>query len=358
MNKRLLLLLLSCIGIAIIILVTLLSLTKLPNKEKNGFTRSWISILPEEPIHRRIINPFIIRISGETNHRLFFAGNDPRWTIMTDLSLFPIDTFFYGVEPSVKMRAPYITIDSPHIYMYAREIAYYLSGRVERSQLDTLHLQTDLITRFAQLSPERLVIKGIDSTQSKQVFKLMDCKTGKVLNEINLFKKQQFGGLDTDGFLQYDKSSQRIFYVQMFQNSFFCLDTTLNLLYTAHTIDTTKSNQVATSLVNTGKEIKVMSTKARQSVSDEICTGHGLLFIISGLRGDNETLREFNQYSPVDLYQIKDGTYYGSFKLPKLDGKKAQKIMVVKNLLVVLYPDGLVATYNLAADLISSTNRF
>lgn len=353
MNKRLIVILSTCIAAVVIILATMFSLTKLPNLQNNGFTRNWLPASSEKSINQRVINPTITKISGKTDHSIFFTGDDPRWVIMTNLSLMPIDTFVYGVEANPKLRAPNTTIDSPHIYMYAKAISYFINGQVEQPQMDTLHLQTDLITRFAQLSPERLIIRGIDSTQSKQVFKLLNCNTGEVLKEINLFKKQQFGGFETDGFLQFDKSSQRIFYLQMFQNIFFCLDTNLNLLYTAHTIDTNRTNQVSVNFINNGKETKIMPTKARQSVNNEICTGNGYLFVISNLRADNEDIKRFNQYSPIDLYLIKDGTYHGSFQLPKLNGQKVQRIVVVKNLLVALYPDGLVATFKLPSDIIS-----
>lgn len=341
---------LSCLGIAGIVLFTMLSLTKLPNKENNGFVRNWLKT-PIYPIHQKIISPLVTRISGGTNHRLFFSGNDPRWVIMTDYSLQAVDSLVYGVGLSEKLKAPNITVDSPNIYMYSGEASYIFKGRVEEPVMDTIRLKTDLITRFSQLSTERLAIRGIDKTQSKQVFKLLNCYSGEVIKEANPIEKQQFGGFDTEGYMQYDKSSSRIIFLQTFQNRFFCLDTNLNLLYKTNTIDTNQVNPVVIDLVNAEGETKLMTSKARQSVNNELCIGNGYIFVLSALRADNEKLNDFNRYSPVDTYHLKDGSYMGSFSIPKLMKKKISKIAILNQQLVVLYRDGLAAIYNLPPEL-------
>lgn len=330
---------LAITGIAVIAVFLILKGATIPNEADNGFTRK---ILNEkmEPSAYFHFGDFVTKISGVTRNSIFVSGEHPGWVLRSNLSFNKIDTLLYGVKLSEKLRAPSITIDSPFLYMYAPEISYLIKGVVDSARVDTLKLNTDLITRTAQISPQRLIVRAIDSTQSKQIFKVIDCMSGDVIKEIDPMEKQQYGGFDTDGNLKYDKTSGRIVYVKMFQNEYYCLDTNLNLLYKGHTIDTTYSNSVNIDLVNADGVTKVMATKPRVIVNRHVDASDGLLYIMSGLRADNEKLKNFNTIIPVDVYEISDGKYVGSFYLPRFEGKKIRDFKVFNNTLLALYEDG------------------
>jgi hypothetical protein len=238
-------------------------------------------------------------------------------------------------------------VDSPFLYMYSPELSYLIKGNVDSSRVDTLKLDTDLMTRMAQVSPKCLIVRAVDSTQTRQVFKLVDCETGKVKRELDLIRNQQFGGFDSDGYLKFDKETGMVVYAQMYMNRMYCMDTNLNVKYFGKTIDTTNTNLVNIGLVKEDGITKVMSTKPRVVVNRLIETGNGKIFVFSGLRADNETFTEFNRNLSVDLYNINTGGYIGSLHLSSSHGGRVQDVEVFENKLIVLMSDGICSIYNL-----------
>jgi len=331
--------------IVVVFLFLFLS-AKMPNQNNNGFVRTW---LPDyvSPLDTQKMDFPIKHISGATIGQLYFSGNDPRWVVVTSHSLDVVDTLLFAIEQTPSLSAPNITIDSPNVYMYASSISFFIAGRTDTSFLDTLRLLTPQFTRFAQMSPDKLLIRGLDSTLTKQVFSQIDCQTGRILKQAEIIASQSDGGFGADGYLRFDPASQYAFFVQTFQNRFFCIDSNLNIKYTGSTIDTLSTNSAAIEVVKQKDKIKLMSTTPRQMVNKDCFVGNGFLFVVSSLRADNESLKDYNKHTTVDLYKITDGQYFGSFFIPNLDNGKAIEMKVFNDLLVVLYPKGRVATFQL-----------
>jgi hypothetical protein len=346
MKKRIIITItLSLISVISVLMFLLLS-TQMPNQKDNGFTRSWLkNNIPL--LHENTSNLGIERIVGSTDSHLYFSGSDPRWVLMTDLNLQNKDTLFLSIAPTPMLLPNNMIVDSPFIHMYINNISYIISGRVDSSKVDTLHLHTPLFTRSARISNDLLIIRGLDSSESKQVFKQLNCTTGQIGKQVNIIEDRQDGGFSSDGFLQYDSLTKKLIYVQMYQNRFFCLDTNLQLIYTGKTIDTSNTNLVSIKEVKSGEDTKLMPANARQTVNRDSFTDRGYLFVASGLRADNESLAEFNRNTVVDIYIINTGKYIGSFYIPNQGGKKPLSIKVTNNLLIALYQGGHIRTYTL-----------
>ncbi len=344
-RSKLFLILIGFLAFAIVVVVFMLSFAELPNKENNGFTRNYLS----DPVELKFesINKLVSRISGVTDSCIYLSGQHPGWVLKVDYKLSKIDTLRYGIEGSTSLRDPAIIIDYPNIYMYATDIPLMLKGNVDSFIVDTMRLRTAVITRTAQISPDKLIIRGIDVSQTKQEFKLIDCKTGEIIRTNQLFPVQQFGGFELDGGLEYDKFSGKIFYIQMFSNDMSCLDTNLNLLYKSKTIDTVQVSSVKIGLREEGGTTKVMAQKPRQIVNRDFTVYKDIIYNISGLRSDNEKLTDFNKIYPIDLYSGSNGKYIGSIKLPKREGKQLLDIKVIEDIIVVLYESGYCAVFKM-----------
>ncbi|WP_423736077.1 hypothetical protein [Chitinophaga caseinilytica] len=332
--------------IAVLSIAFILSKADLPNKLDNGFERKLIQNAIEPSISKQITE-YAKKISGTTPSSIFFSGQNPAWVLKVDRYLNIVDTLVYGIELTEQFRDPGITIDSPYIYMYSPEIKYLVKGFVDSTRIDTLKLKTELFSRAAQISPDWLVLRAIDSTQSKQVFQIMDCRTGETIRQAQIINDQQFGGFEHDGHLRYDKSTNSIFFVQMFQNRYFCMDTMLNIKYIGKTIDTTNTNMVKIGLVTENGVSKVMASKPRIIVNQSISASNGRLFVVSGLRADKESLNEFNKVVPVDMYDASSGKYLGSFHLSKGSGDKILDFIIDNKTAIVLFKNGICNIYAL-----------
>lgn len=344
MQMKYLIGLITAMALAGVVVILLLQGADLPNRKNNGFTRD-IVISFKKPFAQKELGAHVTRISGVTDNRIYFSGNNPEWLFRASYMFDQIDTLGYAVKYSETLRDPNIFVDSPNLYMYAFGIQYLIKGNVDSANVDTLKLESEMITRVAQLSKSKLIVRSIDSTQSRQTFALLDCENGKMLRQNDIFRDQQYGGFEADGLLKYDRISKRIFYVQSFQNRFFCLDTNLNVLYTANTIDTVFSNPVQITLVNENDKTKVMSARPRTIVNQVVAVFNNRIFIVSGLRADNESMSEFRKNFSVDIYNGTDGKYMGSIHVPKLNGKNVLDFQVVDKYWIVLYKGGDCATY-------------
>jgi len=345
MKKQNVIIVLSCLISALLVLSVLYFTTPMPNQENNGFTRNWLPN-PIVPLHQNTTSLPISIISGATNTSLFFSASNPSWILMTDTALRVIDTLIFTIQATPQLAGINIAVDSPAVYMYANNISYLISGKIPGSELDTIKLHTPLFTRTAQVSPELLIIRGLDSTQQQQVFKQIDCKTGRSIRQAVIIENQQDPGFSTDGFLNYDSLTKKLVYVQVFQNKFFCLDTSLNLLYAGKTIDTSSTIKGAIKQVESGGQIKLMPNASRQVVNQGCDVNNGYLFIASSLRADNETIADFNSNTPIDVYEINNGKYISSFYVPTIKGKKMSSLLIRNNLIVALYKGGHTATFS------------
>lgn len=345
-NKKLFLVLIAVLGIAAISLNFILKVANLPNRAQNGFIRTQLLNI-DEPQKTLSSNGLVTRISGFYHNKVFLSGKDPQWILKSDFKFDVIDTIVFGINETESLRDPGIVVDYPNVYMYARDISYLLTGTVHKPMLDTLKLKTFLITRSAQISRNRLAVRSIDSSQTRQVFSIVDCQSGDVVVQKTIIENQQFGGFNVDGEFKYDKTSGNLFYVQMFSNELICMDTMLNIIYKGRTIDTTFVNKVNIDLVTEDGSTKVMSTAPRQVVNKFMDIKDGFIFINSGLRADNQKLLDFNKRFVFDIYKSENAKYVGSIFVKKHENVKMSDFKVHDGRLFLVYDNGVCAVYEL-----------
>lgn len=146
--------------------------------------------------------------------------------------------------------------------------------------------------------------------------------------------------------LAYNKDSKRLFYVEHYTNNIYCIDTNLNLIYHSNTIDTTTTSDLNVKTIMLGEYHKITPTAPSFVVNRYVFASKDYLFIMSGLKSDNESVLGFKNNSPVDVYSSTTGKYLKSFQLPDLKGKKATSISISNDILVALYND-CISTYKL-----------
>jgi len=331
-------------------LILLVRFSHLPNEHTNGFARRWLEPKEFKFLNELQISNSIQDIVGTTNDHLFFSTLNPQWLFMLDEKLQNQDTIFFPIKLFEKLLSAYtFFVDSPNVYLHANNIpALFIGSLVDTKKFSGLKLKTSLFTKSVQISPKYMVLRGFDSSGTRQTFQKINSMTGKIESQQVIVPQPKNDlGFSTDGWLKYDPFTKRILFVEFYQNSFFCLDSNLNLIYQGKTIDTTNTNSVSIKPNVIGNKEYLMPSSSRTLINKITFVNNGYLFINSGLIADNESPKLFRQNAIIDVYRIQNGTYVGSFYLPYRHENKIMSIVYQSDKLFVLYAKGIISVFNL-----------
>jgi hypothetical protein len=330
-----------------ILFILLLRFTTIPNKNLNGFLRHWSSPNFTKINEKQITSP-LEQVCGATLDHIFFSVPNPQWLVMMNMNLTREDTIYFPVNIDDRLlTGHYYAVDSPLIYLYANNIPELFYSNLDGGHIKSVKLATSIFTKSTQVSPTSLVVRAFDSSRT-QVFQKIDCQSGKIAKQAKIIPQNKSDmGFSTDGLLQYDKSSNRLLFVQFYQNKFYCLDSNLSLIYTGKTIDTTTTNNISIESIKIDTVNYLMPSKSRVTVNKLCSVADGSLFILSGLIADNENRNDFQNNNVIDIYSIATGKYKGSFYIPLISGNQIKSFIVTKSNIIALYKDH-VATYELS----------
>ncbi len=344
--KRFFLIVVSILGISLLALNALVQLAE--KQSSNRFTRQWLNKkllrLNQLPIKTPLVD-----FCGASVTHFFFSGNDPRQLIVVDHKL---DTQYnlmlpMPVNPHIS-RGFELVVDSPKIILLARNLSKIISYQLGDTILHITQLESPLFSRAAIISSQTIALRVFEKNRRKQVFGKADRNTGQIIDTIELFKDQKDKGFSTDGLLQYDTKTSRLIYVQFYQNVFYCLDSNLRQIYQGKTIDHTDTNLIQTRyfIDTTKKTGSLMPSVPLEPVNKNSWVNNGHLYVLSGLKADNEAMADFRENVVIDTYRINDGIYEGSFYIPDFKGEKVANFAVNKSLLIALYR-GYIVSYQL-----------
>jgi hypothetical protein len=327
---------------ALLILMSLQLFTEKPNTNKNGFNRhitsNVLTIMKAFDCNTELRD-----ICGATNTQIYFQTKNPNQIISTDYNLLNEQIINIPIKSAPQLYTSFFTaVDSPNIYIFARNYpAIFTYNQSTKEITDKSLKQT--FSRATVISDHTFLLRVIDTAEKDQTFKkinLGDSITSHA--ETNITERRGDGGFSTDGFLYFDPTTKLLCYTFFYRNSFICFDTNLNLVYKAKTIDTTNIPQVSTKRFISIQETSYMLTAPPKFANLQGCVSNGKLFLRSALRGDNESGQIFEKNSAIDIYNLKNGTYKGSFYLPNYMGKRPSNFRVFENMLVALYDKHIV----------------
>ncbi|WP_316835503.1 hypothetical protein [Pedobacter nutrimenti] len=148
-------------------------------------------------------------------------------------------------------------------------------------------------------------------------------------------KKQVDGIFCTDGNLVKTRDSKLLFYIYYYRNQFLCSDTNLKLMYAGKTIDTNTHAKIKVSYLRSSNQITLSAPPIY--VNKQAAANNKFLFIVSGLKADNEKYSLLDEFSIIDVYAVSNGKYQFSFYLPNFNGKKLTDFRVDEQSLYALY---------------------
>jgi len=183
------------------------------------------------------------------------------------------------------------------------------------------------------IGQQSFVLRAVINNHNVLIKYRSDSKGFKLGN--TLLKKQVDGIFCTDGNLIKTPDSKRLFYVYYYRNQFLCSDTSLNLLYGGKTIDTNTHAKIKVSYIKSSNQTTLSSPPVY--VNKQAAANNRFLFIVSGLRADNEKGSLLDDFSTIDVYSVSNGNYQFSFYLPNFNKKKLTDFRVDEQSLYALY---------------------
>lgn len=165
-----------------------------------------------------------------------------------------------------------------------------------------------------------------------------------------LLKKMVDGYFCTDGILQFDTMSSRLFYVHFYRGTFLSLDTNLNLCYLAKTVDTINRpgfKVASLSEVTKGGAGSMITPTTPPIVVNRNFTINGdYMYILSALKADNESHSTFRKNQVIDVYLISNGKYQHSFYIPKYKKLNLSEFRIQDSQLIAIY-NNMIVKYQL-----------
>lgn len=314
--------------------------------ERSGFTRRIVSdaLILDNYLNIKYDSYYP---AGSTTFELYLA-NSVATTRFLRVNLTTLDTLHLEIKvkdsPKIAWQSLTNVVDSPHVYLTEGLTPARLLGSLE-SNVDANYavLPAHFISGMP-ISPKSYAMRTWNAVNKQSCLVRTGILSPDTTGNTVLLQRQLDGFFCTDGMLRMDRNSHRLVYLYRYRNEFLCMDTTLNLLYKARTIDTISHADIKLRTL----ERTAMTTLASppRLVNKDVQLANGRIFVCSGIKADNENLATFDQLAVIDVYDLNDGKYQLSFYLPDYNDLDPVGFWVQGDKLVAIY-DNVMVVYKL-----------
>lgn len=309
--------------------------------KENGFNRRLLT--PVLTPRKQVTFPVMIsRLIGKQADKIYFQEENPLEIFSTNLSLDSLNTIKLPLpidkEQGLNTR---MYIQDRYLYLACRNVPSIISYDLNTGSVFNHALSTSF-NQEAIISTDHFILRARDPQLLSHRFVKLDLNNKDSLPEDNFSDRKSIGGFETAGILYYDTATKQACYTYFYQNGFICMDSNLNVTLKARTIDTVTHRNVKVARV--GRSITMK--QPAQAINYNGCVADGKLFLQSRLKADNEYELDFNENSMIDVYNLKNGDYKGSFYIPAYKGRKAHQFKVINHQLYALY-DKTVVLYDM-----------
>lgn len=314
------------------IIGTLAFLSKKGITKNNGFSRR---LLAAALISRKQITlpAKLVKLIGMREGKIFFQEESPYEILSTNLSLDSLHAIKLHLtvenKPGSTVR---MFMQDHYLYLACGNAPAIISYDLE-SQSTFKHVLPDYFNQETMFSTDRFILRAKDRASQSHRFIKLDLNKKDSIREDNFSDRKLIGGFETAGILYYDTATKQACYTYFYQNGFICMDSNLNITLKAKTIDTITHQNIK--VVRVGNSLTM--NQPPPSINYDGCVADSKLFLRSRLKADNEYELDFNENSIIDIYDLKNGDYKGSFYIPAYEGKKAHQFQVISHQLYALY---------------------
>jgi hypothetical protein len=340
--------LLCMISAVIIVSILVLISTGSNGIEKSSFKRKFTNYKPIIIYHSGKISG-LRAICGINGNHIYFETDTAGSIIETDSMLSNKRFINFEIPSNRTVESLYTTfIDSSYAYIMAGNLPGIIRFSLKDPSYQLFHFSGNLFSEAVATANGNFMLRVYQKFNGKwdQVFARWNPVKNTLITNENVTEKDGGAGFSTDGMLLFDKSISRILYVPYYRNEFFCMDTSLNVLYKQPTIYTSLTPSIKVLLEISRYSKTITNGSPLHEVNLKSKAVNNRLYIQSGIRADNESSREFSDNAVLDVYQISDGYYLGSYHIPKYKKERLKDFEVTGDKIVALYKNYIV-TYSM-----------
>ena len=333
---------------SIIIVMALILFTGDTISTKNGFNRTFINQIIRPVYYSPKLNG-LRSVCGIQNDHIYFETDTAGSIIETDSVLSNFRLMQFAIPGKEIVQTLYTTfIDSTNCYVMAGNVPAVIKVNLHSRTTSIFRVPGNLYSESVVLDSNNYIFRYYKKFSGKwnQIFVKANTLTNTVYEELNISERKGDAGFSTDGNLLFDESTRRVVYVEYYRNRFTCMDTSLQLLYRANTIDTFKNATVTVSVNESGEVESITNGSPLHEINLESRAAGGKLYIHSAVKADNEKTENFIHHSLIDVYQISDGQYLGSFYIPEYKGERSKEFEIDRDNIIVLYNNYVVIFSN------------
>ena len=331
-NKRPAFLLLTLFVSSFGIIGLLAFLSKNINVQKNGFTRRLSPTTLQ--FRKQVTFPVIVnRLIGSQAGKLYFQGNNPYELYITNLSLDSLTTLPLSIPPNKNIRTgTRLFLDGRYLFISCRNLPGIINYDLDSHQSNN-HILPYYYSKEARMSKDCFILRASDRKTNAPVFVKLNLNATRERQEDHFSAKDENSIFSTDGILYYDTTTHLVCYTYFYQNGFICMDTNLNLLTRARTIDTITKREIKVARVGHSLTMKQPPAMVNNigAVSD------GKLYLQSMLKADNELPLDFAENTVIDAYSVTNGNYIASFYIPSFKENKPYQFNIIGKKLYAVY---------------------
>jgi hypothetical protein len=337
-----------CMTVAILIICILVFISPKSTGRKGGFRRKFTSNPVISLLHSQKING-LRAVCGIENNHIYFETDTVGHIIEYDTTLSDLHDITFQIPEKKSFQSLYSTfMDSSYCYITGGNIPAIIRFNQKDLSWQLFHFPDFLFSQAVLINHGSFVLRAYQKFNGKwdQVFSCWNPIKNALFTRNDILQKRGDAGISTDGILLFDKGTQRVLFVSYYSNTLICMDTTLNIAYRAHTIDSEKREPVKVA-VETHSYSKIMTNSSPLNlVNRRAKIANHQLYIQAAIQADNESSEHFSDNAVIDVYRMSDGLYLHSFYIPKYKSKKLINFEVSGQTIIVLY-DGYVVIYSL-----------
>lgn len=284
----------------------------------------------------------IINISDGS---IYFETGNPALIYKSGGDLKALQQVHLPVKQNEGINSFFITTtDSSFAYIAAGNVPMIIKTPFDTGAVNYIAVPPKTFSTCAQVSQNTFVFRMFKNFAGKwdQIFVKTDLINKSTLEEKHISPKNGDAGISTDGQLLYDKFSGKLIYVHFYNNTIISMDTNLNLLYTMHTVDTSSGDIVSVTKYSSGTLAAYTNGNPVHGMNILSTVNNGLLYILSGIKADNESRKAFENNAAIDVYAINERKYKGSFYIPEYNGTNPRAFKVYNNRFYALYKKRLI----------------
>lgn len=332
--KRRITVILSLTATSILLVVSLHWLGK-NEIQHHDFDRSFLEFYPDVESQWALQSPkhYIAGLYGSYLYIADIFGQTNLLSVNCEKADDPIDTITIPNSP----EDSHIIVDSGSIYVTDLNrfdiFRFKINGRNSFNDGERV-FESTFFVEAVPVRGEVFAIRTLNQSKEYVLALKSSVKTSPTYSP-GILEKQIDGLFCTDGMLHFNAALKQLIYVYYYRNEFICMDSSLHLRYRGKTIDGVERVQIRVAEIKSDQAMALASPP--RIVNKKSHSSGDWLFIHSVVKATNESVSTFQKNDVIDMYNLHNGRYAGSFYLPRINGEKLRDFKVYGNRLVAIH---------------------